>query len=73
LGSGLLKKKCSDKHTIFYIKTSISAQKLPLNVYYDFKCENFKEIPRKFHENFSQGSGSGSEKIRGQDPDPDPK
>jgi len=71
-GSGLLKKKCSDKNTIFNIKSSISAQKLPLNVHYDFKCENFKEITRKFHENFSQGSGSGSEKIRGQDPDPDP-
>ena len=68
-GSGLLKKKCSDKNTIFNIKSSISAQKLPLNVHYDFKCENFKEISRKFQSRIRirirkdprAGSGSGSE------------
>jgi len=65
-GWGLLN-KCSDINTIFNIKSLISAQKRPLNVHSNFKCENFT----KFHENFSKRYGS--EKIRGQDPDPDPK
>jgi len=53
--------KCSDTNTIFNIKSLISAQKLPLNVHYDYKCENF----RKLCENFT--------KISVKDPDPDPK
>jgi len=46
LGSGFLKNKCSDKNTFFNIKSSISAQKLPLNVHSNFKYENFTKISK---------------------------
>jgi len=46
-GSGLLKTKCSDKNTIFNMKSSTSAQKWPLNVHSDYKCENFTKISVK--------------------------
>jgi len=46
-GSGLLKDKCSDKNTIFNIKSLISAQKWPLIVHSDLKCENFTNFTDK--------------------------
>jgi len=42
--SGLSKNKCSDKNTIYNIKSLISAQKWPCNVHSDLKCENFTKI-----------------------------
>jgi len=70
-GSGLLKNKCSDKNTIFKLKSSIWAQKWPLNAHSDFKFENFTKISCKISRKFQSRiririqkdprAGSGSE------------
>jgi len=63
-GSGLLKDKCSDENTIFNIKSSISAQKLTLNLHSNFKCKNFTNISQtriQIRIRKDPWAGSGSE------------
>jgi len=61
--SGLLKDKGSDKNSNFNIKSSISAQKWPVNVHSNFKCENFTKISQtriRIRKEPQAGSGSRS-------------
>jgi len=63
LGSGLLKDKCSDKNTMFNIKSLIPAPKWPLNVHSDLKWKNFMKISKtriRIRKDPVAGSGSGT-------------